>query len=148
MDPIIFDNFILNLAAGSTSPGTTSPALYGAKVGLYGQQMNLTKALVKGDFDTNSMTFGGYSPHAVTWGPTTLAEGGEIETLGSVSPWVPTGTDSTQLAWGYYVYDYANNMAIANEFPNAPLNMGSPLNIIQLTLRNRPNAAEPINLIS
>ncbi len=148
MEPVIWDKLLIDMAAGDTSPGTTSPALHGASIGLYGIEINLNTAMTKGDIDANSMTFGGYAPHGIDWGPVTLGEDAAIEVLGAVDQWNPTGSDSTQLAFGFYVWNHAGAMLFAAQFDGAPLNMGSPLNVIQITLRHRPNATEPINIIS
>lgn len=143
-----FDQLIISMAEGDTSPGTTSPALYGAAVKLFGQNLTITPNTTLAELDAASMTFGGYAPHPITWGPVTIAEDGAYEVLGSVSPFAPTGDDSTQLAWGMYVTDHADRLLLAGQFDAPPLNMASPMNVIQITMRHRPEASEPVVVIS
>ena len=83
--------------------------------------------------------YDGYADGVVTWTTVRSADTGEVEFIGSVPEFKPTGSVTPNTIYSLAVKDAgASKVYMVANFDNAPLPMGSALDSIIVTLRYRP----------
>lgn len=112
--------------------------LAAVSVGLYKTDIELTEGLTFADLDAVKANYTGYAAEAVTWSAVTVSDDGEVELIGVVGEFRPTGMAVTNTVYGAYVFDpVATTLKLVGRFDDAPLPMASADDAILVTLRYR-----------
>lgn len=85
-------------------------------------------------------TYTGYASEAVTWLAPSVTDTGDIEVVGTVGEFRPTGAIIANQIFGCYLVDaeVVPNLLFCARFEDAPYPMASTLNAIIVTLRYNP----------
>lgn len=107
---------------------------------------NTTKA----DLTPNEADFDGYAAGTVTWLTPSIADDGNVEVVGTVPEFRPTGSTTPNSIYTLWVLSAVTGtpLCFAAMFDNAPLGMGSTSDSILVTLRFRPQNGGLVVVIS
>lgn len=138
-----------DIAIGADAITAVTGSLDGAEIGLVKDDIPLSRETTFAELELAKATYSGYAPEAVTWGPATIADDGSIEFLGAAGEFRPTGSAVTNGIYGMYVIDGAGTgVLFCARFDNPPIPMESVLDMVQLTLRYRPNGTSKAAVLS
>lgn len=100
--------------------------------------------------DLTEADYDGYAAGPVTWGTATVADDGEVEVVGTVPVFVPTGDTTENQVYGIYLMigDTTPVFYGVGRFENAPLNMSSTEDSLLVTVRYRPKSQSLVAVVS
>lgn len=124
-------------AIGDTS-STAKGFLDSMKVRLFQTDLTPDANTPLGTLNSASATFNGYAEKTVTWADPSIADNGGVESLGILSEWRPTGSDTPNNIYGLYSLTGDGSLGLVGRFDEAPIPMGSVLDQLTVTLRFRP----------
>lgn len=145
MENELIGNDPLDIAIGGDAIAGT---LAGAEVHLTKSSLLMTRSTVKADLTAIEADYNTYAAEAVTWGPASISDDGNIEYLGTLGEFRPTDALAPNEIHGGWIENTGGDLLWCFMFDN-PLPMGTILDAILLTVRYRPIVdAGLINIIS
>lgn len=92
--------------------------------------------------DLTVATFTGYAPVTLTaWSAPFLDAGGLVSIISPLAVFRPTASTVQNVIYGWYLTEMGGTLVSAGRFVEAPVSMGSTLNVIQLNARIRQRLA-------
>lgn len=145
MENDLVGNNALDIAVGANA---IAGALLAAEFHLVKADFTPSRDLLIADLVAIEADYNTYAAEAITFGPATIADTGEIEYIGAAGEFRPTDALAPNEIWGGWVENGAGVLLWIFKF-DAALSMGTVLDAILLTLRYRPaiNGGK-VNLIS
>lgn len=132
MDFVFTQAHILALLANAIAG-----VLDGCKVRLGKADVSVTPDRPLADYTIAN--FDGYANAAVTWSDPTISDDGEVEVIGNVPEFRPTGTVTPNEIYTVHLVDSAGTELHASKrLENAPIPMGAVTDAYQPILRYRP----------
>jgi len=105
-------------------------------------QTNITvdRNTTRAEMIADEATFTGYAAEVATWLAPSIADDGEVEVVGIVGEFRPTGTTIQNSIYTMFVLSAAGGtpLCFVGRFDNAPIGMGETTDSIVVTLRWRP----------
>lgn len=145
---ILIGNNATDIAVGADAIGAAG-ALLTPNVHLVKADIAFDRETTLAQLDAAEADYDGYGVEALTWGPATIADSGEIEYQGVTGEFRPTGSVVQNVIYGIYLTDVANTtLLFCARFDDPPLPMGSTLDNIVVTPRWRPQTGGIVSVVS
>lgn len=112
-----------------------------AEIGLYKGPVPLAEATTKTDVTTVEANYDGYAIANIDWQSPSIADDGEVEVVGIVPEFRPSGANVENEIYGCYIQANGDGeMYFFGNLDDAPVTMSDTNDALILTVRYRPGS--------
>ena len=110
-----------------------------AHIGLYKTAVPASEATVKADITAVIANFDGYAEANIDWLAPSIADDGEVEVVGTVPEFRPTGATTPNSIVGAFITANSDDaLLFFGNIDNAPVELAATTDALVLTVRYRP----------